>query len=286
MKMSGERKRRIGIVGFGRIGRYLVQRIEEEGYKHDLELAFVWNRSAEGLQGRVPGHLQLLDLLDFDECKADLIIEVADPCITRDFGERFLRAADFLVGSPTALADQTTESKLREMAGRSGHTLYVPSGAFWGGEDIQRMAERGTLQGLKITMAKHPKSFRLVGELVEKNNQVVNERTILFEGPVRSLCALAPNNVNTMAAACVAAHTLGFDNVVGVLVADPSIPDWHHVEIEVTGPTNEKSGQTFAVKTSRWNPAEPSSVTGSATFLSFWSSLLVCKGHGGRVYLC
>ena len=40
-------------------------------------------------------------------------------------------------------------------------------------------------------------------------------------GPVRELCPLAPNNVNTMACAAIAAHNLGFDGVMGCLVADP-----------------------------------------------------------------
>lgn len=39
-------------------------------------------------------------------------------------------------------------------------------------------------------------------------------------GPVRNLCELAPNNVNTMAIACLAAPSLGFDNVIGKLVSD------------------------------------------------------------------
>ena len=43
----------------------------------------------------------------------------------------------------------------------------------------------------------------------------------LLSGPVRDLCPLAPNNVNTMAAAAMAAHNLGFDNVTGCLIADP-----------------------------------------------------------------
>lgn len=41
------------------------------------------------------------------------------------------------------------------------------------------------------------------------------------EGPVRELCPLAPNNVNTMAAAAIAAHNLGFDKVSGSIVSDP-----------------------------------------------------------------
>jgi len=41
-------------------------------------------------------------------------------------------------------------------------------------------------------------------------------------GAVRELCHLAPNNVNTMAAAALAAHNLGFDNVSGCLISDPT----------------------------------------------------------------
>ena len=49
-----------------------------------------------------------------------------------------------MVGSPTALADAEVEATLRAAATK--HSLYLPAGAFWGGEDIKKMADRGTLQ--------------------------------------------------------------------------------------------------------------------------------------------
>ena len=72
-------------------------------------------------------------------------------------------------------------------------------------------------------MRKHPVSYRLSGELAElaAKSADSNEAVTLYEGPVRQLCPLAPHNVNTMAAAALAAHTLGFDGVIGRLVADP-----------------------------------------------------------------
>ena len=70
-------------------------------------------------------------------------------------------------------------------------------------------------------MRKHPSSFKLDGDLKAKNAAVKDEAVTLYDGPVRGLCPLAPNNVNTMAAAAVAAHNLGFDGTVGRLVADP-----------------------------------------------------------------
>ena len=48
---------------------------------------------------------------------------------------------------------------------------------------------------------------------------ILGEKVELYRGPVRELCPLAPNNVNTMAAAAVAATNLGFDRTIGHLVA-------------------------------------------------------------------
>jgi predicted dinucleotide-utilizing enzyme len=90
---------------------------------------------------------------------------------------------------------------------------------------------------------------------------------------------MAPNNVNTMACCALAGHTLGFDGVVGVLVADPSL-DAHIVEIDVTGPDG------FSVKTHRHNPAAVGAVTGNATYESFLSSMLLATGRGAGFHFC
>ncbi len=47
-----------------------------------------------------------------------------------------------------------------------------------------------------------------------------------WKGPVRDLCTLAPNNVNTMAVGALAAHNLGFDKCIASLVADFRYYDW------------------------------------------------------------
>ena len=70
-------------------------------------------------------------------------------------------------------------------------------------------------------MKKHPSAFKLTGHLAELVKTVEGEPLTLYCGPVRDLCPLAPNNVNTMACAAIAAHSLGFDGVIGCLVADP-----------------------------------------------------------------
>ncbi|GBO15779.1 Putative L-aspartate dehydrogenase, partial [Araneus ventricosus] len=123
------------------------------------------------------------------------------------------------IGSPTALSDEDLLEELKAAAKVNG--LYVPSGALWGGEDIRKMSDSGILQSLTVSMKKHPKSLKLEGYLKDKNAEVKDEAVVLYQGCVLDICALAPYNTNTMAAAAIAAPNLGFKGVTGCLVSDP-----------------------------------------------------------------
>jgi len=276
------KKKRIGIVGFGHIGEYLYKKLKESN-ETDIIVDFVWNRSRDKLQN-LPANQVLDNLDDFMSREVDLIIEVAHISITHEYGEKFLQKADFMIGSPTALADEQLEKKLTSAAHQHDHGLYVPAGAFWGGEDVRKMADQGTLRGLKVTMKKHPSSFRLLGDLVEKNNQVGDKPVILYDGPVRQLCPLAPANVNTMACAAIAANNLGFDKVQGCLVSDRSLNS-HVIEIDLSGPSSNGT-DSFTVKTVRNNPCVMGAVTGNATYASFFESMKRAHGKGVGVHLC
>ncbi|ELW69135.1 Leucine-rich repeat-containing protein 4B [Tupaia chinensis] len=250
-----------------------------------LELAFVWNRDPGRMAKSVPPSLQLQDLAALGERHPDLVVEVAHPKIIHESGVQILRYASLLVGSPSALADQATEQQLLEASHRWGHAVFVARGALWGTEDIARLDAAGGLQSLRVTMATHPDGFRLEGPLAA--TQGTGPRTVLYEGPVRGLCPVAPRNSNTMAAAALAAPSLGFDRVIGVLVADLSLTDMHVVDVELSGPRGP-TGRSFAVHTHRENPAEPGAVTGSATVTAFWRSLLGCCQLPSRpgIHLC
>ncbi|XP_062368545.1 aspartate dehydrogenase domain-containing protein [Cinclus cinclus] len=263
--------------------RFLVSQLLSQGPSRGLSLSFVWARSGGALQA-LPPSLRLSDLRHLPSTAVDLVVEVAHPCVVQEHGEDILKHADFMVGSPSALADAVTERRLREAAARGGHTLYVPRGALWGCEDIARMDSAGTLQALQVTMTKAPGSFRARGRLRELLEAAGPGEAVLYEGPLRPLCALLPNNVNAMAAAALAAPRLGFDGVTARLVADPSVPDWHIMDVQVTAVA--EGGRSLTVTSTRRNPAEPGDVTGSATLHSFWSSVQACTGHGGCVKLC
>ena len=61
-----------------------------------------------------------------------MIIEVAHPIITKNYGHLFVQHADYVIGSPTALADADTYTSLLESSLEHKRRVLVPCGAFWG----------------------------------------------------------------------------------------------------------------------------------------------------------
>ncbi|CAF3383326.1 unnamed protein product [Rotaria socialis] len=290
---------RIGLLGFGHLGQFLCAHFERERTKptRDFDLVFIWNRSTtiftkygkdlnqELLVSTVQEGLQRLP---------DLVVEAAHPDVIRIYGEQILDVCDLFIGSPTALAFAPLEARLRKKSMESGQVIYVANGAFCGADDIVKMSERDLVRSLTITMRKHPDSFKLSeplrSKLIHERGKLDNdeEEIVIYSGPVRELCRLAPHNVNPMAVGAIAAEHLGFDGVQGRLIADPSLIDRHVVEIELSGPETvigDKKKTTFHIKTVRTNPAEIGYITGTATLLSFVSSIKHAKGQTAGIHV-
>lgn len=95
---------RVGIIGFGFIGRALLAGISgEAGAAIGLSPAFVHTRS--GAPGGVAPELVCADLERAAEFRPDLIVEVAHPSVTLRHGTAFLAHADYMPLSLTALAE-------------------------------------------------------------------------------------------------------------------------------------------------------------------------------------
>ena len=278
-----ESPRRVGIIGYGKLGQHLCRSIlHEPRLRHSLQLAFIWNLLPDEIGDEIPGELHLADLNDFARYEPDLVVEVAHPVITWDHGTDFLEVADYMTASTTAFARGDTEAQMRAAAARpNGHGLYIPRGALPGLEEVLRMAASGKLAGAAVTMTKHPSSLNLLKELVPPLAETVGLREI-YKGPLRALCSLAPNNVNTMAALAMASE-LGFDAIEAQLVADPSLE--HHItEVVLLGP--ETGGPRYSLELRRTSPAAVGAVSSTATLDTFLASTVAAADRGNGVHFC
>jgi aspartate dehydrogenase len=213
---------RIGLIGFGFIGVGLYRAITDREFD-GLEIAFVWNRSADKLAG-VPAPLVLANLANFADTAPDLIIESAHPDITRGHGEAFLARCDYMPFSVTALADDGLHHRLMASASAHDHRLLLPQGALVGTDAL--LGWRHMWRDVTITFRKHPNNIDL--SVVNRRAEEILTETVVFDGPVREIAPLFPRNVNTMVTCALA--TVGIDRCRGRMIADPAL---HHAVAEV-----------------------------------------------------
>jgi len=289
--------RRVGIIGYGKVGSFLVKRILEEQQKADpvMVLAFVCdlaNPSCVHRSKEIPDACKAETLENyFEKFHADLVVEVSHPDVSAKYGEMILQYSDYLIASTTAFADAETESSLRRAAATnpSGRGIYLTVGALFGASDIKKMSDGQQLKSLEVTMAKHPLSLFPERGTTEydANEKAKSEKgpVVLYKGPIRQLARICPRNVNTLCTAALAAlKTTGMDGTIGVLIADSSLKDMI-IQVKAEGPPKADGGPGLRINVTRQNPSEPGEVTGMATFHSFYGSLLKVAsfppaGHG------
>jgi len=208
------RTHRIGIAGFGFIGRYVYDRMLADP-DSGLEPVFVWNRSAERLED-VPEALVLDDLAEAAGRQPDLVVELAHPDVTRDYGAAILADADYMPLSVSALVDPEIEGRLRDACAAAGTRLLIPHGALVGVDNL--VEGQANWSDVTITFEKHPDSIDFSECDLEPNTDA---REVVFDGSAREIGRLFPRNVNTMVTCGLA--TVGLDQCRAVLISDPAL---------------------------------------------------------------
>jgi aspartate dehydrogenase len=212
--MSQARKR-IGLIGFGFIGEQVYRRITSQP-ELGLDIAFVHNRSA-GRVAELPRELMLDDLDAMRKRNADVVVEMAHPDYTRQWGERILEHSTYLPLSVAALADDVLLERLQRSAHRHGTRLAVPHGALMGLDSLREW--RHVWTELEIAFYKSPANIDFSESGIDPQT-ITSERT-LYQGPVRGIARLFPRNVNTMVTCALA--TIGLDRCQARLVAVPGL---------------------------------------------------------------
>lgn len=293
------KKKRVGFVGYGFLGKNLVQMVLQDSKARDImELAFVCDLMAPDAvmnDATLPEHTKAGNLDNWLSYNADLIVEVAHPSISTAWGANFLEHTDYMLASTTAFADQATEESLKAAANvPNGHGLYMAAGALFGSLDIQKMSDMGKLSGLRVVMKKHPLSLYPSPEseaftLNEQAKESDGGEVMLFDGSVRDLAALFPRNVNTICTAAIAAwSSVGMDKSTACVITDASLEKMV-IDLTLEG-AKDANGKCLTINVCRESPAAKSgAVTSQATVTSFLASLLAVAGEPSRgdgLHLC
>lgn len=262
-------KARIGIIGFGYIGSYVYNRIMTHP-EYGLEVAFVYEKEKEKLKN-IPSSLILDDLHEFPQRNADLVVEMAHPSVSREYGVEILQSVDYMPLSLTALADESLFSEMKNTAEKNGTCLFVPHGAAVGIESLHECRE--SWREVKVVMRKNPRNLDFSNAPKWKSEEIKSE-AILYEGPTRGICSIFPRNVNAHAAVALAG--IGFDETQSILVADPSL-DVSVIEIEARG-------EGVEMKIQRSNKLK--GVSGVFTLAATFGAVLRARSKTASLQVC
>lgn len=199
-----------GIIGFGRIGRRLAERLPGA-------VAILRSRG-EPLAGLIAA-------------KPPVVVECASAAALADYGPAILAAGiDLMPLSLTAFADREVEARLLEAAARGPGRLEIPPGAV-GTLDLVATAREEGLSRVVYRQVKSPAMWRTTPAAALADLAAVRERTVLRRGSVRELACLMPHNLNSSVGVALAG--LGLDATEVELVADPALNETaHELDIE------------------------------------------------------
>jgi aspartate dehydrogenase len=219
---------RVGLIGFGTIGRAVAERLRRgEGGPARLCAVLVRDLSRLRPDDRVHhGDVFCADRAAFLRARLDWVVEAAGHAALREHGAAALRGGvNLLALSAGALADDALLAELRSAATEAGRRVLVPSGGM-GALDLLSSAAVGELDAVELTTRKPPRALLPPDEAAAVVASGAARQ--LFDGVAREAAALFPENLNICAALGLAG--IGLDRTRVRVYADPAVErNTHHV---------------------------------------------------------
>lgn len=222
------RQGRIGLIGFGAIGRSVARLLGDHG---DLRLGVV-TRLAPPAAALPAGSDHLCDLDALLQWQPDIVIEAASAAAFVEFAPACLAAGiDVVAASVGALQDPELLSRITAICEDNDSRLIVPSGAVGGLDHIAAAAQHPDTEVVYISR-KPPAAW--TAELLELGlaDAVKTGEVTIYDGNPREAAARHPKNLNAGLTIALAA---GMDRTRVKVIADPGVTENTH-EILVTGP--------------------------------------------------
>ena len=191
--------KRIGIAGFGTIGRVVARHIEASDLPLTLAAVSAGDRArAEAAMAKLKRPVPIVDTAEL-VALSDVIVDCAPTAAFREIAEATLRAGKTLVTVSGAALMQWPEAA--DLARAHGGRLILATGALLG-LDAVRAAAIGNIHSVTMVTRKPVKSLVKAEHVVR--NQIdltaITEPLKIFEGNAREGAIAFPANVNVAAA--------------------------------------------------------------------------------------
>lgn len=217
---------RIGLIGGGNIGKFLLQSINIDGLLPGGKIVGLYTRnqqSAEQLAAQFDIE-NYSDIQSLIQSNIDLVVEAATIEVVKDNAAAILKSGkDLVLSSVGALADVNFYQNLEGICRESSTKIHLPSGAIGGLDVLKASKSIGELESVSIITRKPPQA--LPGAPADREQ-------VMFEGTANEAIELFPKNINVSIILSLAG--LG-PNQTGVkIISDPTVRKNSH-SIEATG---------------------------------------------------
>ncbi len=201
---------KVSILGCGAVGSFVARWVSgEEGF--ELACVFDTDRGKSERLSQELGTIAAVDVDEFLELEADIVVEAASQRAVLDYAESILKSGkDLIALSAGAFADERFYDRVKNLAAELGRKVFIPSGALAGIDAVKAVAE-------------YTDTLTLV---TRKLDFGVKERGKVFDGNAREAAKLFPRNLNVAATLGVAA---GFDRVRVIAVSEDIDENVHEI---------------------------------------------------------
>ena len=230
------RNLRIGIIGCGAIGGYLLDAVIAGKIDHaTVEVVCGRSDRSKGRQKvKDCGIRWVTDPREMFSCNLNVIVEAASHRVVEENGPEILKhGIDFIPASLGALVDARLLRELTDAAAETGSILHIPSGGI-GGLDALQAAIVGGVHSVTMTTRKPPATWKGIPyvERMDLDLDRIDRPVELYRGPARDCVKEFPQSINIAAALSLAG--IGFEATEIRIVADPNVSSNTH-EIDCKG---------------------------------------------------
>lgn len=218
---------RIGLIGCGNIGKFLLQAINQEGLLPGGKIVSIFSRRKEvATQVAQTYETKAYDHINsFINSGIDIVIEAATIEAAAQYTLPVLKnGANLILSSIGVLANEQLTKKIRTVCSKEGANVLIPSGAIGGLDLILSAKAVNGLDTVLITTRKPPSAL--------PKAQPLTGEVVIFKGSAAEAIKKFPRNINVAIALSLAG--LGPDQTDVKIIADPHVTKNNHT-IEASG---------------------------------------------------